>query len=265
MNRITIILSLVVIVVSTAFSQNENAVENRIDSVRGESKGASITVVCNRPCYVYDDSVLIGKSPLENARITAGLHVFRYSRTNEPSWFDVPIVETLLVGSDEHIKRNVFLPYIYRIVSEPFGATVQKGDSIIGQTPCVFSTFSYQSLLTVSKNDYKQTSIPLSSEDGPLYIRLEPTDLSATTGSAYAGNDISRSSTPIYIATATTVLAGAAAAFFKIKADNSYAEYQQSGNGDLLSRVKTYDRVSGVALVTSEVSLFLLTYFLSTR
>jgi len=69
----------------------------------------------------------------------------------------------------------------------------------------------------------------------------------------------------IYASTATAVVSGVLAAYFKMKADNNYGEYRLSANSGLLDNIHRYDTASGVALGVSELSLAWLAYTLLSR
>ena len=87
---------------------------------------------------------------------------------------------------------------------------------------------------------------------------------SAATASALA-KEQSISNFPVYASTASAVVTGVVAAYFKIRADNSYADFRQNGDPGLLDQVHNLDRASGIALAACQASLLFLTYSLLTR
>lgn len=66
----------------------------------------------------------------------------------------------------------------------------------------------------------------------------------------------------LYLTGATAIISGATAAYFKIKADDRYQAYQLRGEQALLSETNRLDAVSAVALIATQVSLGLFTYFI---
>ncbi len=71
-----------------------------------------------------------------------------------------------------------------------------------------------------------------------------------------------RHKTPILISSIVGILSGAAAVYFKQEADESFSEFQRTQDPKLLSRTDQYDTISGISLVTFEISLASLAYFL---
>ncbi|MBI5215484.1 MAG: PEGA domain-containing protein [Ignavibacteriae bacterium] len=78
-------------------------------------------------------------------------------------------------------------------------------------------------------------------------------------------NGLPSNNLPLYLTSSAAIVSGAVAAFFKIKADNLYDEFERTGDQSALDKVKTYDTVSGIALGVCEINLGLLTYFLLSK
>jgi hypothetical protein len=80
--------------------------------------------------------------------------------------------------------------------------------------------------------------------------------------SIFTDSDNNGSSLRLYISGATTIIAGAASAYFKVKADNTYSQYVRSGDPNQLSEVNRLDTAAGIALVATQISLGLFAYFM---
>ena len=78
-------------------------------------------------------------------------------------------------------------------------------------------------------------------------------------------NGLPPNNLPMYLTSSAAVLSGAVAAYFKLKADNLYKDYDRTGDQSVLDKVKTYDTISGVALGVCEINLGLLTYILLSK
>jgi hypothetical protein len=78
-------------------------------------------------------------------------------------------------------------------------------------------------------------------------------------------NGLPSNNLPLYLTSSAAVVSGAVAAYFKIKADNLYDEFERTGDNSALDDVKTYDTVSGIALGVCEINLGLLTYLLLSK
>ena len=215
---------------------------------------------------VYFDTLLLGITPLEEIQINEGVHLLRCVHPEKKSWLFPTIVETIIVHASEHIRRTTVFPFIYYISSEPYGASIRYNDSIVGVTPFYLSSSSNKNFVTISKEGYDDVILPLGGEARALHATL-PSRLRGMLGetSPILTKEQSKSLIPIYITSGTAIVSGMAAAYFKIKADTHYDFYHQSGNPSDLDRVHQYDTISGIALVTSEASIILLSYLLFSR
>ena len=212
---------------------------------------------------VYCDTALLGTAPISNIEIEKGLRVFRFVQSQGKKWYSPSIVETVDVHSQEEIIRDVIFPSLCRITSEPDGAVVMVGDSVVGTTPLLFSSSFNNSMVTISRDGFEPAALPLADN---LHAVLNPmAGVLPPEVSPYLSFEQSESSTPIYMAAGATVLTGAAAAYFKIKADTYYSEYRRTGDSASLDKVHTMDVLSGISLVASELGLFMLTYHLLSR
>lgn len=215
---------------------------------------------------VYSDTLLLGVTPIDSVQMQEGTHVIAFIHPEARNWQYSSMVETLVVHPAEHLARTVNFPFVYHITSTPYGAAVQYGDSVIGQTPLLLTAISVGRLLSISKEGYESVTIPLSTSYPEVHVDLHPLRGALTPGgSIYLADAQSKSSLPIYLTTGTSVLTGVVAAYCKIKADSYYKDYQQTGNPSKLSQVRTLDTVSGISLAASEISLLMLSYFLLSR
>ncbi len=227
------------------------------------SQQAMLTVHSNvSGVKVISDSTLLGISPVDSLTIPSGTHVFRYIHPDIHNWLLPAKIETILVHPSEHIVRSVDFPAVYQLYSEPSGAIVRHNDSIIGQTPLLIALSSSHGILNLSKTGYSDVQMPLPSEGGSVFAVLPSNNERV---SPFVDNEQIKNLTPVYLTSGAAVVSGAIAAYFKIKADNMYTEYRGTGDPGILAQVRRYDTVSGIALSASEVSLFMLSYFLLSR
>lgn len=222
--------------------------------------GARLTVRAPVPgLAVMLDSVQVGRTPLDSLPIGEGVMVLRVLPLAGRSWSGPVVIETLAVRAGDHVVRDVEFPAIRRVTSEPFGAGVFYGDSLLGATPMLLPGGIDGGMVRITLAGYEDAVVPFT---GDLHVVLAPR---AGTVPSYLATEISGNMTPVYAATGATVLAGAAAAYFKIKADSHYADYRRSGSDADLDKVQRYDLLSGISLAVSEISLFVLTYQLLSR
>jgi hypothetical protein len=92
----------------------------------------------------------------------------------------------------------------------------------------------------------------------PFRARMDP-------GTSFDQSLISEtrpSSARLYLTGGGAILAGAAAAYFKVKADNANNDYLLAGDPASLSDRNRFDTASGVFLVVTQLSLGLFLAFL---
>jgi len=214
---------------------------------------------------VYIDSQYIGTTPLDTVRIVEGMHILRYVHPQGKLWVNGVIAETLLVHPREHLTRTAIFPEYVFITSQPYGATVRADNTVLGETPLYLPSSRTITFVTLSKAGFQETTVPAGKS---VNVQLQPQAGNAVAfgpASPFLSTNTTKTSLPIYLTTAATVVSGAAAAYFKIKADNAYGDYRQTGDEAIIDRVHQNDTIAGIALVACEVNLIALTYFLFSR
>jgi len=213
----------------------------------------------------YVDSQFIGVVPFDSCIIGQGTHILRFIHPQSKRWLNGAITETVFVRPYEHLVRTVTFPDFVLIVSTPFGATVQRDRITLGTTPLYLPSTMAASFISLTKAGFQDATVP-AGKSGPIV--LQPIVGNASESgqvSQFLSSNQAKSSSSIYLTTAATVVAGTAAAYFKIKADNAYADYRQNGDQESLDRVRHNDTLSSVALVVCEVNLVALAVFLFSR
>ena len=232
-----------------------------------EKAQATLTVRTNIPgVEIFIDTVSLGVTPLPTTTIDTGRHIFRFIHPQTRSWLYPAMIETVVVQPSEHLERTIIFPTMYHITSEPYGAEVFVTDRLVGHTPYFLAATSTKEIIRIRKEGYEDVTIPLSpaeTEVHALLRALSPTNPDQI--SPYLSNERSKNTFPIYLTTSATVVTGVAAAYFKIKADKYYNDYRKTGDLRTLDKVHRLDTISGVSLVASELSLFMLTYLLFSR
>jgi hypothetical protein len=151
------------------------------------------------------------------------------------------------------------------IVSSPPGAEIILGDSVLGRSPLLIpeGRISQGTLLWVRLQGYDPVLTHLAqAERGVLRVPLlaRPDSSPANDDILQTGNG--HSSLRLYLTGAGAILAGAATAYFKVKADDRNSDFLLTGNPSLASERNRYDNVSAVLLVATEVSFGLFIAFL---
>ena len=148
-------------------------------------------------------------------------------------------------STSDEIMKEVLLN------SSPQDANVFFSDSLIGHTPLfVQNSFKH---LTLKKNGYDDVKI---SFDDITPGKIVPM--------SYNGQEREKSffEKDIFkILTAGIVVLGGTTAYFKIKADNKFEEYEFSGNSSLLDDTRKYDLISGITFTALQINFGLLLYY----
>jgi len=243
------------------------------DSIRASADtfqphgSATLTVQSQLPgVRVVFDSIGLGNTPLEHVPIDTGTHVVFFVHPDDRSWFHPTIRETLTVSNGDRIERTAAFPPVYHITSEPYGADVRARDSLVGTTPMILTIGHPNEFVAIAKRGFTATRVALQPTDGEVHVDLQSVPGGGSTQpSMYLSTQHSRNSLPIYLTTGASVLAGATAAYFKIKADRYYSNYQNSNDPAALDRTKKFDVFSGVALAVSQINFVALAYLLLSR
>jgi len=224
---------------------------------------AVLTLESNVPgVRVMLDTISMGELPIYRKYIEPGKYVLRFIHPDYRNWFREVIVETVEVSPSENLHRRVVFPVLYRITSDPYGAVVRHHDTAAGMTPLTLAGASREPVM-LSKEGYEDSVLLLPAEAGEVHASLRAFNLTELGGSSqFLSYQNSRDHLPVYFTAGATVLSGAAAAYFKTKADGYYNHYQQTGDQAAYDRMHRLDILSGFSLAASEIGLALLTYLL---
>lgn len=134
--------------------------------------------------------------------------------------------------------------------SSPQDAYVYSGDSLLGNTP-LFIPKSI-SELRLSKPQY---------EDKILF--KDQFQLNPKINLNFIGNHKEESffySTTFQVLAGTALVLGAASAYYKLKADDAFDEYQFTGNKEKLDETDKYDLVSGITFTALQINFGYILY-----
>lgn len=153
----------------------------------------------------------------------------------------------LFVSADAQVKDTVYLK------TSPDDAYVYQNDSLIGHTPLFLPDAVGKVKLT--KPGYENAEVDLSN------YRNEKIILNFT-GKQVQESFFKSNAFKILIGSLTAL--GAVTAYFKIKADNRFSDYQDTGKKELLDQTHKYDLISGISFAALQINFgFLIYYFLT--
>jgi hypothetical protein len=135
--------------------------------------------------------------------------------------------------------------------TDPDDVYVLKNDSLVGHTPLSLSPLLGQ--IQLIKPEYSNISINLHDYDGNL-VKLKFTGKKS--------NESFYKSTAFKLFIGGIVALGAVTAYFKIKADNRFADYQINPDPGLLKKIQRYDLISGITFAAVQINFGLIIYYL---
>jgi hypothetical protein len=134
--------------------------------------------------------------------------------------------------------------------SSPQDAYVFSGDTLLGNTPLFVSKSIYE--LKLSKPQF---------EDKVLTNKYLLSNI--TVDLKFIGNHKEESffySTTFHVLAGTALVLGAASAYYKLKADNAFDDYQFTGNKEKLDETEKYDIVSGITFTALQINFGYILY-----
>ena len=216
--------------------------------------------------WVFIDTVRLGRTPWRSDSLSPGTHRLRLVETDVSSWLTGSIVDTVVLSpGEERSLRYTFERWV-TIITDPSGAVVRIGDSLAGTTPLVLLARgeAERGPILVEKQGFEATTVPLSAFQGGISrtILKKIWQPEGPDGSVTPGDEAGRNSLRLYVVGGATLVAGVAAAYFKIKADGRNAAFLETGDPWQGSETRRLDTAAAVALAIMQVNFALLTYFL---
>jgi len=217
--------------------------------------------------WVTIDSVRRGRTPLTLDSLRGGPHVLRLTQVDTASWLTGSITDTVYLSPGESRTLRYTFERRVTVVTDPSGALVYIGDSVAGTTPLTITsrTGPLPPDVHVVRSGYERTVVPLPvSGSGVARAVLQKMWQSETAENPLMSESGSaeRTGLRLYVAGGTTVVAGAIAAYFKIRADSRNALYQQTGDPSLQSETHRLDVSAAISLVAAQIGFAFFTYYL---
>jgi hypothetical protein len=219
---------------------------------------------------VFLDTSRVGLTPLVIEDVQPGIHRLKVVHPDVTNWLTGSIVDSIQIHAGEEKTFQYDFSRRYLILSVPSGADLMVDDSLYGTTPFLLTLSGNDSVraLTLREPGYEAGRVDLSgARRGIVTVALKrlpgaPLSEEVLEEEAPGAN---HGAWRLYAAGSITVGFGAAAAYFKIKADNRYDEYLSNSTGASRSQVQAYDTASAICLVVAEAGFCMLSYFLLAR
>jgi hypothetical protein len=187
------------------------------------------------------------------AEISKGKHIL-YIKENKFNWDAEEIRDT--INMEECIDKELFFQFRNKIFisGKPQDTEIYVKDSLIGNTPLNLS--STISEISLRHNGYKEKDLSINK-----FTASENYDLV----NIYKANNKDYLKTNIFkILVGSAIIFGGTAAYFKLKADNNYDEYNSNNIQSYLDKTHKYDMISGIAFGALQINFAALIYFFLT-
>lgn len=236
------------------------------------AQGARLEVRADRDsATVYLDSVMIGRTPLVLDTVAPGSHIVRVVPPHPEEWNTGPVTDTVdLVAGQPNIFTFSLRSFI-SLTSIPPGASLYINDSLAGVTPLLLKPNDVHAGvdMTLKMPGFEPAGIGQEAMTGSaLRIALKAgwkTPADETTPFLTGGEHWNPRRIGLYVSGGISILAGVAAAYFKIAADDKQSAYMETGDPSLLADRRRLDTWAGVSLAATQAALAILSYLLITE
>lgn len=201
--------------------------------------------------YYYLNDSLVGKGAILELEINPGNYILVVME-NSDRWDAKTIIDTIKIISCETKKLSYKLRSEVLIRTEPADAEVISKGKYFGRTPLSLSHLNKNILLR--KKGFAEKLINTGNITSDDVIKLD-----------YIGdtNELSFFQKDIFkILMGSIVVLGGTSAYFKIKADDKFDEYQITGSGQALDQTRKYDLISGILFGAVQINFGVLIYYL---
>jgi hypothetical protein len=220
-------------------------------SIFSQQCTAELTVTSNNSkAVIYINNAIVGWGSIKK-EILPGNYMLRVVK-DTMLWGSESFTDSFIVKdcSDNKTFSYNFNGGVY-IQSDPADSYVFSNDSLIGHTPLKLSTV--HSTLRLSKPGYEDKLIDYSSLKDNNIVHLQQS------GDKPEPLFIQRDLFKILVGSA--VVLGGITAYFKLKADNHFDDYQFSGSQNDLDKTRQYDLISGITFGALQVNFGVLIYY----
>ncbi len=233
------------------------------DSVRPVAR---LSIISDPPgAEVSLDSLLLGRTPIRDYAVPAGLHQLSLASPSFKDWNAIVRKESVQVGPGEAVSLSFDFGTTLNLVTVPSGVNVAYEGRPLGTTPLFYkSSVPLSKTLLLRKDGFRNQELHAGSIRG--IITMSVADASVAASDMAIASSIEESVPPWaeYASAAGIVVSGVAAAYFKHQANVHFDRYRFTGSTAALDETKRYDGYSAVSLVATQISFAVLTYLLLT-
>ena len=199
---------------------------------------------------IYINKNFAGKGSVKT-ELEKGIYIIT---ANEPAyiWNAKSITDTLKVY-DCSESKNLIMNFnnSYYLQTDPQDASVYLRDSLIGYTPLFVS--GYFNMVELKKPGFEDKSLAVNSLPSKSIVKMNY--IGIPNGKSFFQRGIFK------ILVGSIVVLGGVTAYFKLKADDRFSQYQATGESGLLKQTKRYDMISGITMGALEINFGVLMYY----
>lgn len=201
---------------------------------------------------IYVDSVLSGKGNIE-IKLSNGAHYIVILEESD-RWNAKSFIDTIIIRDCKDTVLNYSFKSQVYLDTEPQDVYVYEDSNLIGHTP-MFLPLNDVNLI-LKKEGYEQKIINTENLGDFKKIKLNFTG--SLKGESFFEKNIFK------MLVGGIVALGGVSAYFKIKADDNFDQYESTGRKHYLDQTHKFDLISGISFGAVQVGFgFLIYYFLS--
>ena len=234
-NKILLIIMINIVVVNYSFSQNCKAtisLKTDVDS----------SLIFLNDAFLGKGNVTF-EAPKGNYYIKVTESLMRW---DAKSFYD-----TVEVKNCEDINRNYFFNKTVYLQTDPADVYVYHDNDLIGHTPLRLGIVNQD--LVLKKNGYEDKYISEDQLNNNKVISLVGLYNNENQESFFDGTEFK-------LLLGSLIVLGGTTAYFKLKADDKFQEYQFTGNGEYLDQTHKYDLISGITFGLVQINFGILVY-----
>jgi len=217
---------------------------------------------------VYLDTLYAGVTPLAVDTLRPGTYRLRLLPPHTESWLAHAVDDTVSVSAGDTLTLRYTLREFLAVRSQPSGAMVYLGDSLVGESPGLVPAdlLLPGRRLSLKKDGFEPFEVATAELKGSILQTLLKPGWQTPPGedspyvSALPGWSPRRIG--LYVSGGTSVLAGVAAAYFKIAADDRQAAFLETRDPAILSERKRLDTWAGITFAVTQAALAVFSYLL---
>ena len=198
------------------------------------------------------NNTLLGYGNIET-ELNQGKYILHVDEPGD-EWDAKHFKDTINVSGCNEIKLSYNFNSSIYLKTVPQDAYVYSGDSLIGHTP-LFVPKRFNSI-SLSKPGYKDKFLSLNHLLKNNEIQLKY--IGENNGKNFYEKDIFK------ILIGSIVALGGTTAYFKLKADNRFDSYQETGEQAYLDQTRKFDLISGITMTALQINFGILIYYFLT-